>query len=218
MTEQADWAKARANEHRFLSAAFLEPPGKAFIEALSGDGFIEEIEALFGQAAVNDLRKFAEEYAGDHESLDQEFQDLFMVPLERYVTPYESVYRDQRQVGDTVVRGLLAGSSVLAIKKLYRDAGADVSEDFKDFPDHIGMELACMEFLCEQEARAWAQEDVEKARQMQAFQKRLLDEHLLQWVPALCARIRKNAPGPFYRGVAGLTEASLMWEAGFLGG
>ena len=216
MTEQADWAKARANVNRFLSAVFLEPPGKALVATLSGDSFIEELEKIFGSGVGDDLRQFAGEFTGDYESLDQEFQDLFMVPLGRYVTPYESVYRDERQVGDTVVWGLLAGASTLAVKQLYREAGADISDDFRDFPDHIGLELACMEFLCEQEARAWEQQDLAKARQIRALQKRLLHEHLLLWAPALCARIRENASGPFYRGIAGLTEASLRWEASFL--
>jgi TorA maturation chaperone TorD len=216
MTERANWAKTRANVNRFLSAAFLEPPGKALVATLSGDSFIDELENIFGSAAVDGLRQFANEYDGDHESLEQEFQDLFMVPLGQYVTPYESVYRDERQVGDKVVRGLLAGSSALAIKQLYREAGADVSEDFKDFPDHIGLELACMQFLCEEEARAWEQLDVDKAQQMRGFQKRLLHEHLSQWVPALCAKIREKASGPFYRGVAGMAEASLTWEAASL--
>ncbi len=216
MTEQADWARARANVNKFLSAAFLEPPGETLVATLSGESFIEELEEIFGSVAVDDLRQFAGEFDGDHESLNQEFQDLFMVPLGRYVTPYESVYRDERQVGDTVIRGLLAGPSTLAIKQLYREAGADISEDFKDLPDHIGLELACLEFLCEQEARAWEQQDLAKANQMRELQKRLLHEHLLVWAPALCARIRENAPGPFYRGIASLTETSLKWEASFL--
>lgn len=216
MTEQADWARARANVNRFLSAAFLEPPSEALVATLSGDSFIEELEKIFGSVAVDDLRKFAGEFEGDHEDLDQEFQDLFMVPLGRYVTPYESVYRDERKVDDTVVRGLLMGPSTVAVRQLYREAGADISDDFKDLPDHIGLELACMEFLCEQEARAWEQQDLAKAQQMRDLQKRLLHEHLLVWAPTLCARIREYAPGPFYRGIAGLTEASLRWEASFL--
>lgn len=218
MTEQADWARARANVNKFLSAAFLEPPSEALVATLTADSFIEELENIFGSVAVDDLRQFAGEFEGDHESLGQEFQDLFMVPLGRYVTPYESVYRDQRQAGDAVVRGLLAGPSSMAVKRLYREAGADISEDFKDLPDHIGLELACMEFLCAEESRAWEQRDFEKAEQMRGLQKRLLHEHLLLWAPALCARIRENASGPFYRGIAGLTEASLRWESGFLTG
>lgn len=213
MIEQTDWARARAGMYRFFSAAFLEPPSKALVAALSKSGLIEELDGVFGAAAVDDLRRFIGGFQGDLESLDREFQDLFIVPLGRYVTPYEAVYRDERTVGDAVVQGLLMGPSTQAIRQLYREAGAAVSEDFKDLPDHVGLELACMKFLCEEEARAWEGKGAGHARRMRNFQKRLLHEHLLQWVPALCRRIRENAPGPFYRGIAGLTDAYLRQDA-----
>lgn len=213
MTDQANWATARSKMYRFLSAAFLEPPGKALVASLLADGFIEEMEEVFGAAAVDDLRQFVGGFQEDYEGLDQEFQDLFMVPLGRYVTPYEAVYRDEREVSDDRVQGLLMGPSTLAVKQLYREAGAAVSEDFKDLPDHVGLELACMEFLCEAEARAWEQQGLDDVHRMRDFQKRLLREHLLLWVPALCGRIREKAPGPFYRGIAGLAEAYLRREA-----
>ena len=213
MTEQADWARARTDMYRFLSAAFLEPPSKTLVAALAKSGVIEELEEVFGAAAVDDLRQFVGAYQGDLESLDQEFQDLFMVPLGRYVTPYEAVYRDERVVGEERVNGLLSGPSTLAVKELYREAGAAITEDFKDLPDHVGLELACMKFLCEQEARAWKRRGLDDAQRLRDLQKRLLHEHLLQWVPALCGRIRENAPGPFYRGIAGLTLAYLSQDA-----
>ena len=212
MTDQANWARARSKMYRFLSAAFLELPSKTLVASLLADGFIKELEELFEAAGVEGLRQFVRGFQGDYESLDREFQDLFMVPLGRYVTPYESVYRDEREVGDGRVQGLLMGPSTLAVKQLYREAGAAVSEDFKDLPDHVGLELACMEFLCETEAGAWEQEHLDDAQRMRGLQKRLLHEHLLQWVPALCGRIRENALGPFYRGIAGLTEAYLRQE------
>jgi TorA maturation chaperone TorD len=198
--------------YKFLSAAFLEPPGKALIASLLAEGFIEEMQQVFGTAAVHELCEFVGGIQGDYEGLEQEFQDLFMVPLGRYVTPYEAVYRDEREIGDERVQGLLMGPSTLAIKQLYRDAGATISDDFKDLPDHIGLELACMEFLCEAEARAWEHEGLDDARRMRDLQKRLLHEHLLLWVPALCERVRQNASGPFYRGIASLTEAYLKQE------
>lgn len=216
MTEQTDWAKARAGMYRFFSAVFLEPPGDALVAALSQSGLTEELGRVFGAAAVDDLRRFVGGFQGDLESLDREFQDLFLVPLERYVTPYEAVYRDERALGDTAVRGLLMGPSTSAISRLYREAGAAVSEDFKDLPDHVGLELACMKFLCEQEARAWEERHAGDARRMRDLQKRLLHEHLLQWVPELCRRIRENARGPFYRGIAALTLAYLRQDAGAL--
>ena len=213
MMDRANWAKARGDIYKFLSAAFLEPPSRALVTALSSNGLLEALENIFGHAAVDDLRLSVSQIQSDYESLDQEFQDLFMVPLGRYVTPYEAVYRDEREVGDDRVQGLLMGPSTLAVKQLYREAGAAVSEDFKDLPDHVGLELACMGFLCEAEAQAWVKEDLDSVRRMRDFQKKLLHEHLLLWVPALCGRIRERAPGPYYRGIAGLTEAHLAREA-----
>lgn len=199
--------------YRFLSAAFLQPPNEAFVTPLLADGFIAELEETFGATAVADLRSFVREFQGDYVSLDQEFQDLFMVPLGRYVTPYEAVYRDEREAGETRVRGLLMGPSTLAVKQLYRQAGAAISEHFKDLPDHVGLELACMEFLCQAEARAWDKEDLDEMCRVRGLQRRLLQEHLLQWIPALCERIRERAAGPLYRGIASLTEAYLQQEA-----
>ncbi len=218
MMDQANWTTARGKMYRFLSGAFLEPPGKALVGSLLAEGFVEQMEEVFGAAVVRDLRQFVGEFQGDYEGLNQEFQDLFMIPLGRYVTPYEAVYRDEREIGDERVQGLLMGPSTLAVKQLYREAGIVVSEDFKDLPDHVGLELACMEFLCGAEAQAWEQDGVDDVHRMRDFQKRLLHEHLLQWVPTLCGRIRENAPGPFYRGVASLTEAYLKQEADELDG
>lgn len=213
MTDRASWAAARGNMYRFLSALFLEPPGEALVAPLLEGGFLEELKEVFGGAAVEDLRRFVHGFQGDYECLDQDFQGLFMVPLGRYVTPYESVYRDEREVGDTRVRGLLMGPSTLAVKQLYLEAGAAITEDFKDLPDHVGLELACMEFLCRAEALAWDEEDLDEIRRVRGLQRRLLQDHLLQWVPALCERIRERAAGPFYRGIACLTEVYLTQEA-----
>ncbi len=213
MTDRVSWAEARGDMYRFLSAAFLEPPSEALLAPLLADGFVEGLEQIFGTTAVDDLRQFVRGFRGDYEGLDQEFQDLFMVPLGRYVTPYEAVYRDEREAGDTRVRGLLMGPSTLAVKQLYREAGAAISEDFKDLPDHVGLELACMEFLCNAEAQAWDREEIGEIHRVRGFQKRLLQEHLMRWVPALCERVRERAAGPFYRGIASLMEAYLVQEA-----
>lgn len=213
MTDRVEWAQARGNMYRFLSAAFLEPPGERLVAPLLEDGFLERLEEIFGAVAVEDLRCFVHGFQGEYAGLDQEFQGLFMVPLGRYVTPYEAVYRDEPEVGDTRGRGLLMGPSTLAVKRLYHEAGAAISDDFKDLPDHVGLELACMEFLCQAEARAWDKEDLDEMCRVRGLQRRLLEEHLLQWIPALCQRIRERAAGPLYRGIASLTEAYLHQEA-----
>jgi len=78
---------------------------------------------------------------------------------------------------------------------------------------HVSLELGCMHVLCEAEAQAWERGDGPAAARAQQLQWRLPTEHLLEWVPALCRRIRANAPGPFYRGIADLTEALVRREA-----
>jgi TorA maturation chaperone TorD len=213
MTDQTLWAEGRGQMYRFLSAAFLAPPSERFVAPFLTGAFLKEMEAAFEPATIEDLSQFAREFQGDYERLDQEFQGLFMVPLGRYVTPYEAVYRDEREVGDTRLRGLLMGPSTLAVKQLYREAGMAISEDYKDLPDHVGLELACMEFLCQVEGQAWEREDLTEVRRVRHLEGRLLHDHLLQWVPALCQRIRENAPGPFYRGIASLTMAYLSQES-----
>lgn len=217
MTTASAWAQSRGQLYRFLAAAFLRPPGAQLVAPFLDDGIVAELGDRFGKDAVADLRRFKESFGGDYGSLDQEYQDLFVVPLGRYVTPYESVYRDERMVEDERVRGLLMGPSTLAVKALYRDAGVEVAEDLPELPDHAGLELACMESLCEAESRAWLGDDAGGVERARKLQQRLLEEHLLQWVPSLCARIRDNSPGPFYRGIATLTEAALRQDAAELG-
>lgn len=216
MTDPRSWAAARADMYKFTSAAFLEPPSERLLAPLLKGGFVDGLSEIFGTEAVRDLRHFIEAFQGDYETLDQEFQSLFMVPLGRYVTPYEAVYRDAREIGDARVHGLLMGPSALAVKQLYREAGVAISDDFMDLPDHVGLELACMEFLCRAEAQAWNQENLAGVQRARVFQKKLLDEHMLRWIPALCERIRERAAGPFYRGIATLTEAYLAQEAELL--
>ncbi len=213
MTPTSAWASARGQVYRFLAVAFLRPPTAEFVAPFLSEEVLVELAERLGGDGVGELTEFRETFRGDYESLDQEFQDLFTVPLGRYVTPYEAVYLDERVVGDQVIRGLLMGPSTLAVRQLYREAGVEAVEDLGELPDHVGLELACMESLCEAEASAWRREDPEAARRARGLEHRLLEEHLLQWVPALCARVRDNARGPFYRGIAALTEAFLRHEA-----
>jgi len=207
------WARARGQLYCCLAAAFLRPPGDTFVAPFLDGATLATLGARFGDDAVAELDRFRQGFDGDYEALDQEYQSLFVVPLGRYVTPYEAVYRDERVVEDEVVRGLLMGPSTAAVTVLYREAGAEVAPDLFELPDHVGLELGCMHVLCEAEARAWERGDRPAAARAQQLQWRLLIKHLLQWVPSLCRRIRANAPGPFYRGIADLTEALVRQEA-----
>lgn len=212
MTAPGAWVSARGQVYRFLAAALLRPPTASLVAPVLDDGVFGQLEARFGPVALAELRAFREAFQGDYDTLDQEYQDLFMVPLGRYVTPYEAVYRDERVVADEAVRGFLMGPSTVAINQFYREAGLGLAEDLLELPDHVGLELGCMHALCSDEACAWERGDQEAVRRAHELQRRLLAEHLLGWVPSLCGRIRESAAGPFYRGIAALTEAFLREE------
>jgi TorA maturation chaperone TorD len=213
MIAEAAWATTRSQLYRVLATAFLQPPTPGLVGPFLDAGVLDDLAARFGEAAVAELRAFRETFRGDSGDLDQDYQDLFVVPLGRYVTPYEAVYRDERVVDGQVVRGLLMGPSTLAIRALYRAAGVEVAADLLELPDHVGLELACMAELCEAEARARDGGEAESVACARALQRRLLEDHLLQWVPSLCTRVHASARGAFYRGLAALTEAFLREEA-----
>jgi TorA maturation chaperone TorD len=214
MITEAACAAARGQLYGFLAGAFLRPPTAQSVSPILDDAVLRQLAEQFGAEAVEELEQFRSRFDGSWDALDQEYQDLFTVPLGRYVTPYEAVYRDERLVDGEVVRGLLMGPSTLAVKAIYRDAGVEVADDVRELPDHIGLELGCMQVLCDAEARAREEGDGDAVARAQALQRRLLQEHLRQWTPRLCERIRVNAPGPFYRGIVALTEAFLDQEAG----
>jgi TorA maturation chaperone TorD len=214
MIAEAASAVARGQLYGFLAGAFLRPPTCQSVSPILDDVLLRQLAEQFGVGAVGELEQFRSGFDGSWDTLDQEYQSLFTVPLGRYVTPYEAVYRDERVVAGEVVHGLLMGPSTLAVKAIYRDAGVEVADDVRELPDHIGLELGCMQVLCDAEARAREEGDGDAVARAQALQRRLLHEHLRQWVPRLCERIRANAPGPFYRGIGALTEAFLDQEAG----
>ncbi len=218
MTMASVSAAARARLYRFLAAAYLRPPTAAFVAPFLADGLVAELADRFGTDAVADLVEFRAGFDGDYDALDQQYQDLFVVPLGRYVTPYEAVYRDERIVGAEVVRGLLMGPSTLAVTALYHAAGLEIAPELRELPDHVGLELACMGTLCDAEAHALEQGDAAAVARARDLQRGLLGEHLVRWVPALCARVRAQAQGELYRGLAALTEALLRREAAELDG
>ena len=137
MTTASAWAVARGQLYRFLAAGFLTPPTAEMVAPMLEDDVLEELRERFGGDAVADLIAFKQTFSGDSDALDREYQDLFVVPLGRYVTPYEAVYRDERVIDGQVVRGLLMGPSTLAVRALYREAGLDIAADLARDPARL---------------------------------------------------------------------------------
>ncbi|MFQ6072669.1 MAG: molecular chaperone [Methanosarcinales archaeon] len=184
-------SQARGNMYQFFSTIYLREPSKDFIKKILEREFINNLSEIFKKGAKC-LKNFAETFDGKLEQYDAlvvEYNSLFNVPLEQYVAPYESAYRE----------GLLYIHAV-EVKKFYEANGFSISEDYKDLPDHVGLELEFMGHLCERG-------DLEA-------QKKFFEDHLIKWVPNLCEEIIKKSESDFYKGIARITKEFLEMEKG----
>jgi TorA maturation chaperone TorD len=221
-------AEARGDMYRFLASVYLQPPPLEVVQHITDETFLDELAGLFGNDVVAELKAYATAIDPEEEValLKQEYMDLFAVPMGRYVTPFEDVYRGIRQDGSQE-RGPLLGERAIAAKILYRAAGARVDQECKELPNHIGVELAFMEHLCKSEAAAidrdereespeGEQDEAEQAGIYRQYQMKFLAEHLNEWFPQLSRAIQDKSSSQFYRGLAQLTEKFIAMDLGAL--
>ena len=190
---------SHAGMYRFLASVFLVPPDAKLVALLKvgwivnalGSFLTDEGKILFGSAIEAD---------SSIEELRREFYDLFVVPTGQYTTPFEAVFRDNRDVAGEKVKGLLMGPSTAAVIESYRRAGAE--RFIKELPDHIGCELGFMEYLCSEEAKAAKAEKNDDAKFFQEEQRCFLEDHLLQWMPLLVARVSEKARLLWYKALS----------------
>jgi TorA maturation chaperone TorD len=193
-----------ARVYHFLSRAFLQPPDLAYLksaadwcaelliqqEILPGE-LVAALEAMQAALAPEVTEERVQEF-------QQEFVRLFRGLSPRYSPPppYESVHRE----------GRLWGASTVAVRKLYRQWGLEPAEAFRgEPPDHLGLELQFMGFLCEQ---AHTAEDEGRRREALQTQQAFLEEHL-SWIEAFEERTLTYDPHRFYEGLLRLTSAWL---------
>ena len=186
--EEINEALERAVLYQMLSIAFYPPKPEA-------QEFWSKV-----------LSKFADgEKSGsipvDYIDLSVEYNRLFVGPGKLPCPPYESVYRTDRDAGEI---GTLMGPSVWDVKNRYAEAGLEISKDFRDYPDHVAVELEFMHFLCSREATAALSEDKENWRRRE---KEFLEIHLKSWAGVFSDKVLKSTDSQFYK-----TAASFLKE------
>jgi TorA maturation chaperone TorD len=203
--ELAELASGRKVLYLFLSNAFAEPPEPSSLCVLQEEAFVCAATRLFGRDAISPLVQYAKEAADSPatpEDLRREFMNLFKVPGPEYVTPYESVFRDRREVDGQVVRGLLMGPSAVDVQHWYRLAAVDVADAYNDLPDHIALELNFLAHLCGKEEEFIAGNDETRLLRAWEMERDFLKAHVVSWIPALRDRIREKCQHPYFRAVA----------------
>jgi TorA maturation chaperone TorD len=134
----------------------------------------------------------------DLEVIKIDYAKLFVGPYQLLAPPYGSVYlENERKV---------MGDSTLDARNRYGDAGLEISENFRDVPDHIAVELEFMYFLIFQEIEAATHSKMEDFIEYLKKQESFLEDHLGAWVSDFTKNIIANSESQFFKALAQLTK------------
>lgn len=196
--EKTENARARSNIYKLLSIAFFKELSPESISIFARDNIKETLKDLdidFGKEFYSRgedklLKELTEEYAA-----------LFILP--GGVNPTESVARS----------GLYMQVFASQAAQFYKKCGFTLPDDFKGFPDHIGIELEFMSHLAESEANACKKGREDEAKKWIEFQKKFLQEHISQWALTFAQNVATYTRQLFYREMARLLYEFIRLEA-----
>ncbi len=199
--EMDETTEYRTNTYGFLSIVYLQEPTKEFIKSLRESNILSvlnESGLCFDEQITND--------SGDNflNDLILEYTRLFIGPG-KHISPYESVYRDNEDA--------LWSETTVEVKRFIESLGLAYSCNWSGLPDHIGVELELMQRLTCYEKEAWAREDKETAIRCLEFEKIFVDEHLSQWVPTFCDKVKEDTRVAFYGEIAEFTRQFINFDS-----
>jgi TorA maturation chaperone TorD len=213
-------AESRSRTYGFLAAVYNRLPDDQFAQSLLSDEFAGFLFSLLNDEqlpeAMRDGLRLIEEFARNHQGTPvEELRTQLGVDRTRLLRgvqpgygpppPYESVY-----AGSEGAPQMQASAS---IRQTYAEAGVGLSEEVRDQPDFIGLELDFMRHLTAKEAQAWVEGSREQALEILEKERAFLQEHIVRWVPRFCDVMHKEARLSFYGGIAKLTKGFVQDEA-----
>jgi len=216
-TERAeiDVALGRSDMYLWLSRAFrypdadlvanLEEPSLAFLEEgleRLSEGSREALRPVLTTLRASATRLDLAHLQSEHPRV---FGHIESSPCPPYETRYGSrhLFQQTQQLSD------IAG--------FYRAFGLDVSDDAKERPDHLAVELEFLHFLCFKEAYALEHHGPEQAELCRDAEVKFLQDHLLPWAPSFARRLQDAAGSGFYESLGVLMVTFLSTEEARLG-
>lgn len=201
-------AGGRAKTYAVLAALYSAPPTEELAALIRAGGLAPEGGSLLSAAAealTQSFRRAASDGLPETE-LVAEHTRLFTLPSG--VVPHESYYADEnRRVGGHVTAGVM---------RYYDMAAARLTGACLELPDHIGVELEFMQFLCDIEKQFWKESNGDGLQRCLEFQNGFMTDHLLLWHRELCEKILNETSLEIYRALATLTIEFLEAERTFV--
>lgn len=181
-----------------LLATLYYPPDGSF------GATVDALAELWAEWQPDLLPHLSVMQASAHTELLVDYTRLFLGPFKVLASPYGSVYLEGKRE--------LMGESTQEVHRIYQRAGLELTQESKEVPDHIAIELEFLYYLICQETNSLAQDNLPLARQWADTQAAFLTRHLGVWGPALAERISQHATTDFYRSLAHITAAFLERE------
>ena len=189
----------RETIYRSLAVCYALPTAETLAILPDLEGALHNV---CGEAAEAVAAMRAE--AASIETLKVDYSRLFIGPFKVLAPPYGSIYLDNART--------VMGPSTADVRNRYREFGLNISQDFKDAPDHVSAELEFLYYLVFQELEALKQADVESARSLLNAQKSFIGDHLGAWVAEFSDRVSAHAETKFYRNLARATAAFMRCD------
>lgn len=179
-----------------LFMAVFQYPDQEFIQLVQNGSLNSAIRSYsedtcdkkLDQGLLKKLNSILKEYSAIEGQelfslLKNDYLNLFIGAPKLLAPPYASIYWDDKQ--------LLMREPAVLLKRLYRDWGFEISEDYKDLPDHISLQL---EFLYQLGQSMEA--DTEAG--LYKLQKKVVDKIMLKWIYEFLDKIKENEKLKFY--------------------
>lgn len=133
---------------------------------------------------------------GEEDTLEFEYNRLFVGPARLVAPPYESVYLTEDR--------LVMGETIHDVRRAYREIGLEARNAFREPEDHIAIELEYLARLQNRCLDALEEQDRIEAARMIRLELDFLEGHALGWVPEFCLKVTEGSPERFFRALAGV--------------
>lgn len=195
---------AREDLCRYLAGCYYEP-GPEFTEERLFDSMFAAASAIDPELADSARKLGAAFAAQDPQALLVDYARLFIGPAQPVAMPYASFWLTDDQS--------MRHAATAAVLDFYEQGGFDLSEDFRELPDHIAAELEFLYLLIFTQNQAQYAGNPGEAAGARELQRRFVAEHLVAWVGAFAGAVESGADTAFYRELAAFTARFVRMEA-----
>lgn len=187
-----------AAAYGLTSRLVLAPADSELVERIAAPGLLEDwplhrcCETMRGLSSMH-------RFVAERESLDtleKDYQQLFVSPPSCIPVPYESAYRPFEH--------LLFDLPVVDVRDERHVYGLQGPDPARRDGDHLGIELSYAGRLCLAAREAADRGDDELTGRCLDAHHDFLESHLMRWAPGCLREVEADATTHFYRGAAAL--------------